>query len=223
MKKKIFITVALIAFTSITHQLVAQEAILKTRTKSNQTNEKSIATNQLDCVVKIKPTENGCFIIFDNAIVSPRDAASGLPTGKRMHKPVSFFVSSSDKTIVEVKSSNDMVSTQAKSTTKQTTSSEAVSKTTGTPIGGIIVKGGKNPGGKEFDNIVVTDGEFPLPPDLADGEYELTISFTYQKMEMMNNSDKTSKSYVSGRFIIEIDGSAFRSIRESGVSVKSNR
>jgi hypothetical protein len=223
MKKKIFITVALIAFTSITHQLVAQEAILKTRTKSNQTNEKSIATNQLDCVVKIKPTENGCFIIFDNAIVSPRDAASGLPTGKRMHKPVSFFVSPSDKTIVEVKSSNDMVSTQAKSTTKQTTSSEAVSKTTGTPIGGIIVKGGKNPGGKEFDNIVVTDGEFPLPPDLTDGEYELTISFTYQKMEMMNNSDKTSKSYVSGRFIIEIDGSAFRSIRESGVSVKSNR
>ena len=223
MKKKIFITVALIAFTSITHQLVAQEAILKTRTKSNQTNEKSIATNQLDCVVKIKPTENGCFIIFDNAIVSPRDAASGLPTGKRMHKPVSFLVSPSDKTIVEVKSSNDMVSTQAKSTTKQTTSSEAVSKTTGTPIGGIIVKGGKNPGGKEFDNIVVTDGEFPLPPDLTDGEYELTISFTYQKMEMMNNSDKTSKSYVSGRFIIEIDGSAFRSIRESGVSVKSNR
>ena len=187
MKKKIFITVALIAFTSITHQLVAQEAILKTRTKSNQTNEKSIATNQLDCVVKIKPTENGCFIIFDNAIVSPRDAASGLPTGKRMHKPVSFFVSPSDKTIVEVKSSNDMVSTQEKSTTKQTTSSEAVSKTTGTPIGGIIVKGGKNPGGKEFDNIVVTDGEFPLPPDLTDGEYELTISFTYQKMEMMNN------------------------------------
>ncbi len=223
MKKSIFIRLFLILVFCVSNQLVAQEAILKTRTKSNQTNEKSIATNQLDCVVKIKPTENGCFIIFDNAIVSPRDAASGLPTGKRMHKPVSFFVSSSDKTIVEVKSSNDMVSTQAKSTTKQTTSSEAVSKTTGTPIGGIIVKGGKNPGGKEFDNIVVTDGEFPLPPDLTDGEYELTISFTYQKMEMMNNSDKTSKSYVSGRFIIEIDGSAFRSIRESGVSVKSNR
>jgi hypothetical protein len=223
MKKSIFIRLFLILVFCVSNQLVAQEAILKTRTKSNQTNEKSIATNQLDCVVKIKPTENGCFIIFDNAIVSPRDAASGLPTGKRMHKPVSFFVSPSDKTIVEVKSSNDMVSTQAKSTTKQTTSSEAVSKTTGTPIGGIIVKGGKNPGGKEFDNIVVTDGEFPLPPDLTDGEYELTISFTYQKMEMMNNSDKTSKSYVSGRFIIEIDGSAFRSIRESGVSVKSNR
>ena len=25
-----------------------------------------------------------------HAIVSPRDAASGLPTGKRMHKPVTF-------------------------------------------------------------------------------------------------------------------------------------
>jgi type VI secretion system secreted protein Hcp len=29
-----------------------------------------------------------CVIAFSHEIVSPRDAASGLPTGKRMHKPL---------------------------------------------------------------------------------------------------------------------------------------
>ncbi len=223
MKKSILIWGVLMIIFCVSNQLVAQETTARTRTKSNQTNEKISAPNQVSCVVKIASADNGCSIIFDNAILSPRDAASGLPTGKRTHKPVSFFVSPSDNTIVEVKSSIEIMSTQAKSTTKRTTSSEAVSKTTGTPIGGIIVKGGKNPGGKEFDNIVVTNEEFSLPVDLTDGKYELTISFTYQKMEMINNNDKTSKSYVSGRFIIEIDGGACRSIRESGVSVKSTR
>lgn len=222
MKKSIFIRLFLILVFCVSNQLVAQEAILKTRTKSNQTNEKSIATNQLDCVVKIKPTENGCFIIFDNAIVSPRDAASGLPTGKRMHKPVSFFVSPNDKTIVEVKSLGNLVSDQANVTTKSTTSSGDVSKTSGGPIGGIIVKGGKNPGGNEFNKIVVNEGEFSLPANLEDGEYEMLVSFTYQKIEM-NNNEKTSKSYVSGRFILEIDGGACRSIKEAGIAVKSTR
>ena len=205
----------------ISTQLVAQETSAKTRTKSNQTNEKVSSTNQASCVVKIAPVDNGCSIIFDNAKVSPRDAASVLPTGKRTHKPVSFFVSPNDNTIVEVKNSGERVSGQAKVTTRPTTSSEA--KVTGNPIGGIIVKGGKNPGGNEFDNIVVTDGEFPLPVDLTDGEYELSISFTYQKIEMINNNEKTSKSYVSGRFILEVDGGACRSIKEKGVSVKSTR
>lgn len=206
----------------VTNQLVAQEAMAKTRTKSNQTNEKLSITNQIDCVVKITPIDNGCSIIFDNAIVSPRDAASGLPTGKRMHKPVSFFVSPSDNTIVEVKSSNGVPSAQANGASKSTTSSGGVSKSSGGPIGGIIVKGGKNPGGNQFDKIVVSDGQFSLPADSEDGEYELEISFTYQKIEM-NTNEKQSKSYVSGHFILEIDGGACRSIKEKGVSVKSTR
>jgi len=28
------------------------------------------------------------FIAFDHSVISPRDAATGLPTGKRMHKPI---------------------------------------------------------------------------------------------------------------------------------------
>lgn len=222
MKHSILIRLIIIIVSCFSNQLVAQESITKQKTKSNNTNERTSSANQVDCIVRIKPTNNGVSIVFDNANVSPRDAASGLPTGKRMHKPVSFVVSPSDNTIVEVKSSGDFVSGQANDIAKSTTSSGVVSKASGTPIGGIIVKGGKNPGGSQFNKIVITDGEFSLPADLEDGEYEMSVSFTYQKIEM-NNNEKNSKSYVSGRFILEIDGGACRSIRESGVSVKSTR
>jgi hypothetical protein len=220
--KKVIITIVVVLISCFSNQLVAQESITKQKTKSNNTNERTSAANQVDCVVRIKPTNNGVSIVFDNANVSPGDAANGLPTAKRMHKPVSFFVSPGDNTIVEVESSGDFVFGQANDTAKSTTSSGVVSKASGTPIGGIIVKGGKNPGGSQFNKIVITDGEFALPTDLADGTYDMSVSFTYQKIEM-NNNEKNSKSYVSGRFILEIDGGACRSIRESGVSVKSTR
>ena len=208
----------------ISNQVFAQEAILKTRTKSNNTNEKSSSTNQLDCKVRIKPADNGISIVFDNAIVSPRDAVSGLPTGKRMHKPVSFIVSPSENTITEVTSTSTMVSGQASVTTKSTTSTPEPSNAPGNPIKGISVKGGRNPGGNmgSFDKIVITDGEFSLPADLADGEYEMSISFTYQKIEMGSADSKNSRSFVSGRFILDIDGGVCLSIKEKGVSVKNS-
>lgn len=130
MKKKIFITVALIAFTSITNQVVAQETIAKTRTKSNNTNEKVVEGKHIAVAVLVQQTDTGISINFESSIpssgtasgksskkgydyykaqsfsvsaadnsvsevVSPRDAASGLPTGKRTHKPVSSSTTSS--------------------------------------------------------------------------------------------------------------------------------
>lgn len=59
---------------------------------------------------RVTPTDNGCVITMENNVVSPRDAASGLPTGKRMHKPMSFLVSSSDNSVTEVKSPRDAAS-----------------------------------------------------------------------------------------------------------------
>ncbi len=200
------------------NQLYAQETIAKQKTKSNNTNERDGSTNQWPILaVKISPTENGIAIVFDNAIVSPRDAASGLPTGKRMHKPVRFNISPSDNTITEVTSTSAMVSGQSSVGTKSTTTTPDPSNAPGNPIKGISVKGGRNPGGNQLNKIVVTDGEFSLPVDLADGEYEMAISFTYQKIEMGTAETKDSKSYVSGHFIIEIDGGVCRSIKEKGV------
>lgn len=205
---------------TISGQLSSQEMITKQKTKSNNTNERTSTSNQVDCVVKISPTDNGCSIVFDHTIVSPRDAASGLPTGKRMHKPVSFYISPSDNTIVEVSSTSNMVSGQASVIKTTTTSPPDVSNAPGNPIKGISVKGGKNPGGNQLNNIVVTNGEFSLPANLEDGEYEMSISFTYQKIEFDYKEKANSKSYVSGRFILDIDGGVCRSIKEKGVSVR---
>lgn len=127
MKKINFKAIAFIAITSFTCQLFAQDAVLKTRTKSNQTNEKSsgnvtavddwqqqnakVATGKhfpkatLSC--RVVATDDGCTIVFENNIVSPRDAASGLPTGRRMDKPYSFVVSAEDNKVTEVKSPRD--------------------------------------------------------------------------------------------------------------------
>lgn len=130
MKTRI-ITIALITITSFANQLIAQEtAALKTRTKSNQTNErtagdessssdsgietskiakgKHIAQAILTC--RVTPTEDGCVITMDHGVKSPRDAASGLATGRRMHKPLSIHVSSADNAVTEVKSPRDAAS-----------------------------------------------------------------------------------------------------------------
>jgi hypothetical protein len=215
MKKSIFISVTLLIISCISNQLVAQEMITKQKTKSNNANEKISTSNQVDCVVKISPSDNGCSIVFDNAIVSPRDAASGLPTGKRMHKPVTFVVSPSDNTIVEVQSSTDLAGqTKEKSSSVPTAS---ISKGSYNWIKASFDKGYK----QSVKSVPFENGEFSLPADCDDGEYDLEISFTYQKIEIGN--EKSSKSYVSGHFMLEIDGGACRSIKEKGVSIKSTR
>jgi hypothetical protein len=88
MKKQIFITMAVLVTVGFTGQLSAQDAITKQRTKSNNTNERVVESSSSSaCVGKIRCADGSCTISFEQEIVSPRDAASGLPTGKRMHKP----------------------------------------------------------------------------------------------------------------------------------------
>ena len=122
MKNIKILVIALIAFTSFTSQLLAQETITKQKTKSNNTNERTAGYDlKKNVKCRVIPSETGCTIVFegvggitggvvagkkgydyyksmssfsvsssDNSvseIKSPRDAASGLPTGKRMHKP----------------------------------------------------------------------------------------------------------------------------------------
>ena len=89
MKKKILIILVVLGTIGFCGKLVAQETmqVSKTRTKSNQTNEKISAQATTVCVGKIRCADGTCSITFEQEIISPRDAASGLPTGKRQHKP----------------------------------------------------------------------------------------------------------------------------------------
>ena len=123
MKNIKILAIALIVIASYSNQIFAQEtATLKTRTKSNNTNER-VSGYDLKKNVKCRvlSTETGCTITFDgiggitggviagkkgydyyksmssfsisssdnsvSEFKSPRDAASGLATGRRMHKP----------------------------------------------------------------------------------------------------------------------------------------
>jgi hypothetical protein len=115
MKKSIFITLALFAFTTITNLIFAQnEKVVQGQ---------HIKEAKLTC--RVSTTESGCSIVFEGSpsssttgaatskkgydyymakssfsvsasdnsvseVVSPRDAASGMATGKRMHKPMAI-------------------------------------------------------------------------------------------------------------------------------------
>jgi len=137
MKKRIT-TLALVAITSFTSQLFAQEVSavapakasydLKKNVKArvSQTDGKTMAADDWDAnsakaaqgqhikkailVCRVTPTDNGCVVTLEHDVKSPRDAASGLPTGKRMQKPLSVFVSASDNSVSEVKSPRDAAS-----------------------------------------------------------------------------------------------------------------
>lgn len=104
MKRKI-ITIALVAITSITSQLFAQNAVLKNTTGYDQ-------KKNVKC--RVIPSDGGCVIAIEHDVKSPRDAASGLATGRRQSQPVSvtqfFEVSSSNNAVSEVKSPRDAAS-----------------------------------------------------------------------------------------------------------------
>ncbi len=196
MKKQIFIATAFIAATCITGQLNAQEANRpdqKIKTKSNIKNDRV-------CMVKVSSSDNGCDIVFENTIKSPRDAASGLATGKRQHKPYHFSISSADNSVTEIKSPRDVATGQSSG-----------KRTAGSPIGGIIVKGGKNPGGGQFNKIVVEDGEFTLPADCPDGEYDMSVSWSWGA-----TNSSSSKSYAACHFILTMQDGVCMAINEKG-------
>lgn len=119
MKKSIFLTVALFAFTSITSQLLAQETdVIKTRTKSNQTNERTAGYDlKKNVKARVVQTDTGCTIIFESSPPSSSDAASGTALSKKGYDyyqaQSSFSVSASNNSVTEVKSPRDAASGQA--------------------------------------------------------------------------------------------------------------
>lgn len=192
MKKQIFIAAAFIAAMGITG-LHAQPAAGKT---AGYDLKKGVSC-------RISSTSTGCDIVFKNEITTPRDAASGLPTGKRQHKPFMFTVSASDNVATEITSPRDIASGQA--------------------------SGKRSPGGMGkgfyqwiqpsldkqmvFKKIPFEDGdEIILPVDSPDGEYELVLSWSWGA----SNQAGAKRSYTGGRFILEIQGGELHAINTKG-------
>ena len=195
MKKKIFTAFVFVAIIFASATLFAQEnakPAQKIKTKSN------IENNRVS-VVKINSTEDGCSIIVGHEIISPRDAASGLPTGKRMHRP---FVITKE---IDVSSATN-ISTEV--TTPKSASGKRVA---GQPIGGIIVKGGRNPGGNQFNKIVVEDGQFTLPADCPDGEYTMSLSWSW------GASNSSSSKRCEKSFSLTMENGVCKGIQENGI------
>lgn len=208
MKRFNSFALVLVFVTSVSGQLFSQEgmqSVTKTRTKSNQTNERSSVQKSEACVVKIVSTDTGCEISFINEPVANREAGSGMATGKRMHKPFIYSVSSSDNSVSEITSPRDIASGQASG-----------KRTSGTPIRGISVKGGKSPGGNLFNNLVVNNSQISLPDDCDDGDYDLILSWSWGA-----SNSGSSKTYCSGHFIITLDNGACVAIKTKGTGASN--
>jgi len=205
MKKQVFKVTAILMMVCITNGVFAQQEIVKSKTKSNQSNDRSNVQNTDVCVVKILSSEAGCDINFTNEPLKSREAGSGMATGRRMHKPISFQVSSEDNSVNEISSPRDAASGMATG-----------KRISGTPIGGIIVKGGKNPGGNQFNGLTVSNGQFSLPPDCPNGEYDLILAWSWGA-----SNSGSSKTYAQCHFILTLESGACMAIKTKGTGASN--
>ncbi len=174
MKKQIFIALTVLIMVGFAGQLTAQDAtdaITKQRTKSNNTNERAVGVSSAGaCVGKIRCADGSCVISFDQEIVSPRDAASGLPTGKRMHKP--FVITK------ELDKSSPVL---AKSASGEMGSGKASMSDLSVMI---------NIGGRST-KLPLVNGQFTLPSNGKDDDCDLIVSWSWGE----SNSGSSATRY----------------------------
>jgi len=157
MKTQIFIALAVLVSVGFAGQLSAQEATVNT-SRSNIKNNKASMDSPAVCVGKIRCADGSCVISFDQEIVSPRDAASGLPTGKRMHKP---FVITKELD----KSSSPMV--------RESPTKMSAGKVSYSDLSVMITIDGRS------TKLPVVSDQFTLPSDGKDNDCDLVVSWSW--------------------------------------------
>ena len=157
MKTQIFIALAVLVSVGFAGQLSAQEATVNT-SRSNIKNNKASMDSPAVCVGKIRCADGSCVISFDQEIVSPRDAASGLPTGKRMHKP---FVITKELD----KSSSPMV--------RESPTKMSAGKVSYSDLSVMITIDGHS------TKLPVVSDQFTLPSDGKDNDCDLVVSWSW--------------------------------------------
>ena len=95
-----------------------------------------------------------------------------------------------------------------------------LSHTAGQPIGGIIVKGGRNPGGQMKIITSNASNGYNLPSDWADGDYKLTI--IHEATHTKQQSVLKAKSVIVN-FIVKKEQNNYEIIEQSIINTtKSN-
>lgn len=153
--------------------------ILKSKTKSNQSNDRIKEQNAAECTAKVRCEDGSCTISFMQEVVSPRDAASGLPTGKRMHKP--FVITK------ELDKSSPMVVRE--SPTKQSTGKVSVSD-----LSVMIVVDGKS------RKLPVVNDQITLPSDINDNDCDLVVSWSWGVSNSGSGSTGTAGNGMTKRY-----------------------
>lgn len=178
--KKINLLFATLFFISLT-AVFAQETteVLKSKTKSNQSNDRVVNQNAAECTAKIRCADGSCTISFMQEVVSPRDAASGLPTGKRMHKP--FVITK------ELDKSSPMMVRE--SPTKQSTGKVSVSD-----LSVMVVVDGKS------RKLPVVNDQITLPSDINDNDCDLVVSWSWGVSNSGSGSTGTAGSGMTKRY-----------------------
>jgi hypothetical protein len=196
MKKQFFMGLAGILTIGLAGQLFAQDAagVKIVKSKSNISNNLVGNAPEETCVVKITSTGNACEIVFTNQVKGPRDAASGMATGKRMHKP--FVITKEfDKT-------SPMLARE--SPTKQSLGKVSVSD-----LSVMVTVGGRS------QKLSGVNGEFTLPK-FPNGDCDMVVSWSWGE----SNSGSTKRCEVPVKLTIE-DGACI-AIKENGVGASLN-
>jgi len=197
MKKQISIALVCVLSLSFTNQTFGQnnsEAILKTKTKSNQSNDRNSNQNAESRIVKIRTTATGCEIVFNQAIMSPRDAATGLATGRRQHKPV-----------VITKEFDKSSSVLAKNS-----SGGGAGKASMSDLSVTFTSKGKT------QKLAVVNGGFTLPSDTQDNDCDLVVSWSWG----VSNSGSSSRCEVPIKLMM-VDGACV-AVKEKGTGAANN-
>ncbi|MFY9151766.1 MAG: type VI secretion system tube protein Hcp [Prolixibacteraceae bacterium] len=135
------------------------------------------------CTGKIRCADGTCTINFDQEIVSPRDVASGMATGKRMHKP--FVITK------ELDKSSPLLARE--SPTKQSTGKVSVSDLSIM----ISVKG-------RTTKLPLVNNQFTLPQDGIDDDCDLIVSWSWDE----SNAGGSAKRY-EATFNLAVENSEF--------------
>jgi len=183
MKKQIFIAMTVLTIVGFTGQLTAQEATVNT-SRSNIRNNKAIMDTPSACVGKIRCADGSCSISFDQEVVSPRDAASGLPTGKRMHKP--FVITK------ELDKSSPMAVRE--SPTKMSAGKASVSD-----LNVMIMVNGRS------TKLSVVNDQFTLPSDGKDNDCDLVVSWSWGE----TNSGASATSRYEATFNLAVENGEY--------------